>query len=410
MTHMAATTTNPNRRESSRNWAWILVPLSTALVLAAYWDRTYRQRIDFNIYFEAVRFGNHHSIYDYYNGEFPLLGFTYPPFAAIVIRPLSLLDQSVAEHLWLVLGLALSALFLCIVIPRLDWPPRWRAIGVPLSVAAGMWTIPVTLTASIGQINAIIAVAIAVDAVLLKRNSRWTGLGIGFAAAMKLTPGILIPFLLLAGRRREAAIATGSFGVFTLLGAVVHPQDSWRFWTKELWATDRVGPFGSALNNSIRRVVTFTHFSDRIQMLMWLALVVIVIAIGTKRALDAYRVGNVMMAVTLMMLVSYLVSPITWAHHLYFLIPAAIAWLITAPRLIAIITAVPLAWPLVDPMRSAMGPPRLISLLLLLVLLPTGRRYRDPDEQPDEQPDQAPDHENRVESSDASVADATLPS
>ncbi len=402
MTDMADITTPLIPPRVSR-WAWALVPLSTALVLAGYWTRTYRQRIDFNIYYEAVRFGRTHSIYDYYNAEFPKLGFTYPPFAALVIRPLTLLDQPIAEHLWLILGLALSAVFLCIIVPRLDWPPSWRPIGVPLSIAAGMWTIPVTLTASIGQINAIIAVAIAVDAVLLKRRARWTGLGIGFAAAMKLTPGILIPFLILAGRRREAAIATGSFGAFTLLGVIVHPQDSWRFWSKELWATDRVGPFGSALNNSVRRIVTFTHFSDRVQMMMWLALVLVIVAIGTRRALAAYRHGQIMMAITLMMLVSYIVSPITWAHHLYFLIPAAIAWLITAPRLIAIITAVPLAWPLIDPMRSAMGPPRLISMVLLLLLLPTGRRHPEPND-PDPGNDDAPEQRHDQVGLDASMS------
>ncbi len=369
-----------------RSWVWLLVPMSTALLCAEFWNRNYTRRIDFHIYYEALQFGDHNSLYNYLFPYFPL-GFTYPPFAAVVMRPLSQLDRLVAEKLWLVTAAVLSAAFLCLIIPLLDWKPTWRRLGIPLTVAASLWFVPITLTVSIGQINAFIAVAIAIDVVLLHRHSRWTGLGIGFAAAMKLTPGILIPFLILAGRRREAALSAGSFVAFSAVGALVRPHDSWRFWTTELWATDRVGPYDSTMNNSIRRAVTWTGASDRVQFVLWALLAVCFVGLGLRRALAAHRNGNTLIAVTLMMLASYVVSPITWAHHLYFVIPAVLAWLMTTPRWVAAVTALPFLWAVIDPIQIGLGElapiPRMIVLVILLVFLPTSKRYAIPGEPTD---------------------------
>jgi len=368
---------------SRRSWAWLLVPASVALLCAEFWNRNYTRRIDFHIYYEALQYGDHNSLYNYLFPYFPL-GFTYPPFAAVVMRPLSQLDRLVAEKTWIILAATLSAAFLYLIVPLLDWRPSWRRHGIPVAIAASLWFVPITLTVSIGQINAFIALAVAIDTVLLHRRSRWTGIGIGFATAMKLTPGILIPFLILAGRRREAAVSAGSFAAFSALGAIVRPNDSWRFWTKELWATDRVGAYDSTMNNSIRRAVTWTGAPDRVQFVIWAALAVCLVGFGLRRALTAHRNGNTLIAITLMMLASYVVSPITWAHHLYFVIPAILAWLMTTPRWVAIVTAIPFLWALIDPIQIGLGElapiPRMIVLVVLLVFLPTSKRYPIPGE------------------------------
>ena len=62
---------------------------------------------------------------------------------------------------------------------------------------------------ALGQINVLLMLLIVVD-LLLPRRHWWNGIGIGVAAGIKLVPLIFIPYLLLTGRFRQAATATGT--------------------------------------------------------------------------------------------------------------------------------------------------------------------------------------------------------
>ena len=50
------------------------------------------------------------SIYDFKEHIYPL-GFTYPPFAALLLRPLAALQEPMAEHTWLVMSALLTLAF-----------------------------------------------------------------------------------------------------------------------------------------------------------------------------------------------------------------------------------------------------------------------------------------------------------
>ena len=89
----------------------------------------------------------------------------------------------------------------------------------------------------------------------MRRGSRWAGVGIGLATAIKLTPGIFIVYLLVTGRWRAAAVATGTAAAATLLAAALAPDASREFWTEALWNTDRVGSLSFISNQSLQGVV-----------------------------------------------------------------------------------------------------------------------------------------------------------
>ena len=76
-------------------------------------------------------------------------------------------------------------------------------------------------------------------------------MGVGLATALKLFPGIFIVYLLATRRWRAAAVASATAAAATLLAAAIAPGDSWRFWTHELWATDRVGRTDYTGNQSL---------------------------------------------------------------------------------------------------------------------------------------------------------------
>lgn len=356
---------------------WAVLALSTIGLIAAKWNETTRRRIDFHIYYQAVRNSRPESLYDYTHPT-QHLGFTYPPFSALVIWPLTQLSEHTAELMWLTVSCLLGAVFwvICskrIASHRMTKLPSW---AVPLVAAAGMWTLPVVLTVRIGQINAFVAIMLGLEIILLERRSKFSGVGIGVATAMKLTPGLLIPFLWFCGRKREAVQAAAFTVLFTAIGAIPYPSDSKRYFRTELWDTNRVGSLDRKLNNGIRRYVAWLPVGNGIQSLIWVALAAVVLVIGFKRSREAFRNGDVLRAVSLIMCVTYVVSPITWSHHMWFAGVLGAIWLFEARTRFDLIVGVVAAAVIFDPFEGGEGSVtsilRTIIMLVFIAQIPVG--------------------------------------
>ena len=86
---------------------------------------------------------------------------------------------------------------------RLPKPLMFAVAGVATAFAFTLE--PFRQTLSFGQINIYLGLLVLVDLLVLgRRGSKWTGVGIGLATAIKLTPGIFIIYLLVVGRWRAA--------------------------------------------------------------------------------------------------------------------------------------------------------------------------------------------------------------
>lgn len=364
----------PARSRLSRGWlldhaAWLLPALAFVFVSHQLWDQSYFQRLDFHIYFEAVSSWSRASIYDY-SEVHTHLGFTYPPFAGVVLWPLARLDVGVAEHLWTMASLVASTAFLVIAGRALPDPPRWRGF-VPAFVAAGLLTTPVVLTTRLGQVNAFLALLVLVDCLGARRGRRLTGVGVGLAAAVKLTPMVGVLYFAVARRSRAIVVTMATFVGATLVAWALHPSDSNSYWTDVLFDTSRVGGLDSGYSNSLRRVLTWLPVGNGVQSILWVALCLAIIAVAVWRARLAYDRGNDLGAITVIMCAGLLCSPITWSHHLYFLVPAlplligdgrsVVRWVATAVTL-------PVMFELQNQGQNAF-PSALRVLLLLLVIL-----------------------------------------
>jgi alpha-1,2-mannosyltransferase len=255
-------------------------------------------------------------------------GFTYPPFAAVVMTPLAWLTSEQAT--WLTM--CGSALIVVVIIGRLVWPVArrhgwspWFTVAVAVPVVFAMD--PIRETLGYGQVNAVIFALVLSDVVALRRGWAWAGVGVGLATALKLTPGPFIVLLVLVGRRRAAAVATGTFLGATLLGFVVDATASRQYWTTELWDTSRVGRLDKPSNQSVLGMLARLAEPGEPDRRLWLVLAGAVLVVGMWRAVRAYRRGDDLVAVTLVGLTSCLVSPITWTHHLYWVVPALVVLL-----------------------------------------------------------------------------------
>ncbi|MEU1291234.1 glycosyltransferase 87 family protein [Streptomyces sp. NPDC005840] len=278
-----------------------------------------RDWFDLRVYHGAVESWAHHGgrLYDY-RVPGTGYGFTYPPFAAVCMLPMALVGLRTAIVLALLLNLAALAL-----VVHLLTDGAWRRYGwygVVLGACPLALFEPLRDTFSFGQVNILLLALVLVDARLLRSgHSRWAGAGIGLAAAVKLTPAVFIALLLLTGRRRAAAVATGVTAGATGLAFLVAPDASRFYWTRALWDTDRVGRLDYVSNQSLQGILARLGIEDRA---VWAAAVLLVLAVWAVRVRRAAAAHDTAAAFALTGLVACLVSPITWVHHLVWLLPS----------------------------------------------------------------------------------------
>ncbi|MFE7235015.1 glycosyltransferase 87 family protein [Streptomyces sp. NPDC001231] len=280
---------------------------------------------DLRVYYGAVNAWVHHGgrIYDY---QVPgtTYGFTYPPFAALSMLPMALVGLNTAITAALLLNLVAVAAVLWILVGRELRRHGW--FGWALAACALALLEPVRDTISFGQVNLLLLALVLADGWLLSsgrgRWGRWAGAGIGLAAAVKLTPAVFIGLLLLARRWRAAAVATAVTVGATVLAAWAAPDASRFYWTHAVWDTTRVGRLGYVSNQSLQGVVARLAAPGEPSRAVWALAVVLVLAVWVWRTRRALGAGDWPAALALTGLVSCLISPITWVHHLVWLLPS----------------------------------------------------------------------------------------
>ncbi len=256
---------------------------------------------------------------------------TYPPFAALLFTPLPLLDTALLRTLATAGNLALLVVFVRLSLKLVGHARVESAWWV---AAPAVWCEPVWTTVRYGQINLLLAVLVLWD--LTRRPAggydRWTGVGLGLAAAVKLTPALFPVFLLATGLvarlrgghgepwLRHARGAAAAFAGATLLAAAVLPYDSWRFWTGMLFRASRVGHAEDTANQALRGVLArLLHTPE--PGAAWMACVAVVAVLGLAVAVRAELRGQRAWAVCVCAVTALLISPVSWTHHWVWCVP-----------------------------------------------------------------------------------------
>ncbi|MFJ6893324.1 glycosyltransferase 87 family protein [Streptomyces hokutonensis] len=278
-----------------------------------------RDWFDLRVYYGTVHTWLHHGgrIYDYHVPG-TTYGFTYPPFAAVSMAPMGYLGLGTAIAAALILNLVALAAVL-----RILAGPGWRRYGWFgwALVACGLALFePLRDTFSFGQVNLLLLALVLGDGWLLSTGrGRWAGVGIGLAAAIKLTPALFIGLLLVARRWKAAAVATAVALAATGLAALVVPDASKFYWTQAMWDTTRVGRLDYVSNQSLQGVLARLGETGRP---LWATVVLLVLCVWAVRVRRAVVAGNWTAAFALTGLTACLISPITWVHHLVWLLPS----------------------------------------------------------------------------------------
>lgn len=320
-------TPTPSPRRVLLRRLLVVAVISCAVVAAQWWYGNRHHFLDLRIYVNAMRWWTEgRPLYDFAHDD-PVqgrLGFTYPPFAALVLLPLAALGFKGSVLLfWSATSAAVAATTYWLVGPiaRTHGVPLWFALALAVPLVSTLE--PIRETVTFGQINMLLVLLVLFDLLIVARRwPRLAGIGIGLAAAIKLTPAIFIVYLLITGRWRAALTATATAGGATLLAAAVAWDDSWRFWTSALWETGRVGHTDRIANQSLFGVLARLGAPDEPGRAVWLALVALVAGYGLWRARRAALAGDDVVGLTITGFVGSLVSPITWPHHLFWFVPA----------------------------------------------------------------------------------------
>ncbi|MET9448315.1 glycosyltransferase 87 family protein [Streptomyces cinerochromogenes] len=256
---------------------------------------------------------------------------TYPPFAALLFTPLPLLDTALLRPLATAGNLALLVVFVRLSLRLVG---HTRVETAWWLSAPAVWCEPVWTTLRYGQINLLLAVLVLWD--LTRRPAdgydRWTGVGLGLAAAVKLTPALFPVYLLVTGLvarlggghggpwLRHARGAAVTFAGATLLAAAVLPYDSWRFWTDMVFRPSRAGHAEETANQALRGLLArFLHTPD--PGVLWAACAAVVAVLGLAVAVRAELRGRRAWAVCSCAVTALLISPVSWTHHWVWCVP-----------------------------------------------------------------------------------------
>ena len=373
--------------------AWAGALTAAAVTAWAALSRPVEDRLsDLHVYLGAV---SSPGLYDFIRGDAP---FTYPPFAALLFRPLADLAVATVQVLWTAATIAtvafvafLAANYLSATASTPNLLPRnagWLALALMLSA-------PFSSNIRFGQVSIFLTAAVLIDLLALRRT-RWSGVLIGVAAAIKLTPLIFIPMLFLAANRQAALRATATFAACTTAAAIASPTETWRFWTEEIFHVSRLGHITSPGNQSLNGMLLRLDLPPDPRTAITITVGGAIAAAAIYRASQAAKNNDWLTAATITGAASVVLSPVSWTHHQTWLVLAAFLPLTTrlpASGRLPRITPSQAAWPITVlavmllPI-TALGTPlwtnaRLFLAIAVAALIPfPSTSRRDPERRP----------------------------
>lgn len=322
----------PRRQRTTVAAALLLAVSVTARLAWVYLAPHGTNFVDLHVYIDgAAALDRPGSLYDYvYRGQTPdfALPFTYPPFAALIFYPLHLVPFPVAAFAWQI-GVIVALYAVVRVSQRLLGiaDGRRQVSAAMVWTAVAVWIEPVRSNLNYGQINVLLVLATLVAVY----SSRWwlSGLLVGLAAGIKLTPAIAGVYFLGARRWAAAACAAVVFAGTVAMSYLAVGDAAHRYFTDLLGDADRIGPIGTAFNQSWRGGISriLGHDAGYGPLVLAAIAATAVLAVLAWRALGRPdRLGQLLVVE----LFGLLLSPISWTHHWVWLVPLLI-WLIHGP-------------------------------------------------------------------------------
>lgn len=316
----------------------VLVVTGAVMSVTSFWDLgTHQEPVDFELNWVAAhRLVDREPLYDRAASKQeglervgPSFGFadggTFSSFigspaTALAMVPFVPFSRGTAAGLFRGTQALLMAAAIVIVgfaLPRRSRVPAWL-----VGFGVALWSFPVWQSIGLGQIDGYVMVAVAV-AIWASTRDRWrlVGVALGIAAMLKISPVLLIVYLVLRGRRQVLLPAVASaVALLAAAAAIGRPADV------ATWATD-VAPDVSKgaflfTNQSIpawsaRLFGSTTNWQSLDAGIgAWRFLAWVVAGVGIAAVyLLCRRRSFVPLELGAVLLVALLAGPISWEHY-----------------------------------------------------------------------------------------------
>jgi alpha-1,2-mannosyltransferase len=251
--------------------------------------------------------------------------FIYPPAFAIVLLPLLLIPATVLPGVWFGLTqVALAAAF-WLVFRRLRAP----APVVLLALIATLVFYPLWVDASQSQVNLFILVMVVLGVLGVCNGDPRGAAWLGIAAALKLTPVLLLGWLLWERRFRAASWMAAGAAAVSGLALVARPGDSLAYVHDVLPALSRGSAYYSnqSIAGFLSRLFTSNPYTTPLAILPWepaLVLGATLLVFGWWLWASSRQPDPLRRALTALPVLP-LVSSVSWEHHLVIVLP--VLWL-----------------------------------------------------------------------------------
>ncbi|MEA2636484.1 MAG: alpha,2-mannosyltransferase [Chloroflexota bacterium] len=246
--------------------------------------------------------------------------YIYPPSFALLIAPIGLLPDAVAAAVWMAIEQASLAVAVVVVLHWLR-PTRWAVAAL---LFATLTFYPLWVDVVQGQANLLVLLLVTVGIVGVLRGRPAFGAAIGAAAALKLTPLILVVWLLFDRRFRAAAFVLGGFAILTGAGLLLRFQDTLAYVGQVFPALAGGTAFyaNQSLAGVLDRTMTSNPYTQPWFALSWGSVLLIVVAViliswwwwQTRRQATHHRAAAFLPLIPLL-------SSVTWTHHLVIVLP-----------------------------------------------------------------------------------------
>ena len=234
---------------------------------------------------------------------------------------------------WLVLNQSALALAIILVVRRYR-PGPWATAAL---IAGTVTFYPLWIDAVQGQANVLVLVLITAGVVGIVSGRPRAAIAIGIAAGLKLTPALLLLWLLFERRFREAAWLVSGFLGISALGALVRWHDTWIFFTRvaPALAQGTAVYANQSVGGLLARLTTANPYTHA-----WIVMPAVLLPVAAALLLGYWRWSTrgqdlTISGVAFLPLLP-LLSAVTWPHHLVILLP--LLWL-------AVMAIAALEWP-----------------------------------------------------------------
>ena len=278
---------------------------------------------------------------------FPYL---YPPPSLLAFYPFSTTTYDAAKVRLLVASHVCFLVILYLLFLRIrpfEPPPRWRGVAAALMTVYVLNYYPVADNFAWGQINLIVMALVCFAWLAFKRGGHALSIAVPLSLSilLKTYPFLLLPLLVIRKRYAAAAWTGVLVAVYGLASWWVLPEGLWGDWLANVAPTGGYGlrPFNLPFipvepwNHSINGFMLFVQ--DRVPEVFGLPtrLITKPLTYPLAAAVGVVTVGLALLSarggqgertldadVSLFLLMMFLVAPLSWEHHLVYVLPAAL--------------------------------------------------------------------------------------